>query len=313
MSNEVARVLANDPVRAVADRYYQPPVTRSLTATRASSPVGAFLATLAFCFAVFVGGVSVASAQAPAGVTTTEVPAVSTSGVANLDDTTVAAKSPPQSGVDSAAVDAENRRLVAIVAGLVAVAIALFLLTIRYWRVTKPVPPELASGPRPAQRPNQPVRPATVAPRQDSAPPVLEEDQHDHLDDQYEDFDDQYEEDFDDQYEDGDFEEYEEDQDLQDHHESGVIDDDLEATTTVAAQDDRVLRPRTPPRPGRRSRRAVAGADHAGADQDWEPRSTGEQAAVEPPPTLTAARPSRSLRSRMLDSADDTKAPEPDA
>ena len=56
----------------------------------------------------------------------------------------------------------------------------------------------------------------------------------------------------------------------------------------------------SPPRRGRRARSAVAGADHAGADDDWEPRATGEHTAVAPRPATPVVRPPVSARRRAL-------------
>lgn len=113
--------------------------------------------------------------------------------------------------VDREAVKAEDRRMIIVVGGLVAVAVALLLLTIRYWRVTRPV--------------TEPIQ-----------------------------------------------------------------GDELRHTGAERR------------RFGRRSRRAIAGADHAGADADWQPRSTSEQEAVRAPEDLSRQRPSRGMRSRMLSS-----------
>lgn len=108
--------------------------------------------------------------------------------------------------VDQDAVDAENRRMTIIVGGLVFVAFAILLLTIRYWIVTRP-----------------------------------------------------------------------------------------RAESNDAGR-SRSERRRT----GRRSRRAIAGADHAGADDDWEPRTTGETWIVPGPDDLERERPSRASRSQLF-------------
>lgn len=114
-----------------------------------------------------------------------------------------------EAAVDREAVDAERRRMALIVGGLVAVAFALLLLTIRYWKTTRPVPPDAATG--------------------------------------------------------GD------------------------------GRPERI-------RFGRRSRRAIAGADHAGVDDGWEPRSTGEQIAISETTARSRPRPSRTIRDEMLGS-----------
>ncbi|MEO6989762.1 MAG: hypothetical protein ABI239_14080 [Aquihabitans sp.] len=59
-------------------------------------------------------------------------------------------------------------------------------------------------------------------------------------------------------------------------------------------------RSRTDARRGRRSRRAIAGADHAGADETWEPRATGEQPRIDPPSSVRAVRPSKEQRASAL-------------
>ena len=137
---------------------------------------------------------------------------------------------PPTSGEDSSAVDedavkAENRRLVAIVGGLIAVAVALLLMTIRYWQVTRPGP----------------------------ADPTEE--------DAYED--------------------------------EPAGDEEMDTSPVPVKRLH-----------GRRSRRAVAGADHAAADDDWEPRATGEHPAIDPgdsdPDAVTRVRPSGAARRRIL-------------
>lgn len=57
---------------------------------------------------------------------------------------------------------------------------------------------------------------------------------------------------------------------------------------------------RSDDRRGRRSRRAVAGADHAGADEAWEPRATGEQPRIDLPSAVRTVRPSKQQRASAL-------------
>lgn len=128
-----------------------------------------------------------------------------------------AADDDPES--DSGAVDAENRRILLIIIGLVAVAIAIALLTIRYWRQTKPVLPQTddVDDGSPADDPE-----AGDDPYADLFEPVAES--------------------------------------------------------------------------SRRSRRAVAGADHPEADEQWVPRGTGEHDRIEVAEASTISKPSGDQR-----------------
>lgn len=112
----------------------------------------------------------------------------------------------------------ENRRIWLVVAGLVVVALALSLLTFRYWRRTRPVPLGVDVEPEPEAEP--------------------------------------------------------------------------EPATGLAALEARSRRGET----GRRSRRAVAGADHAAVGDDWEPRGTGEHERVEVSAAQRLPRPTRDQR-----------------
>lgn len=120
----------------------------------------------------------------------------------------------------SAEIDAENRRILLIIAGLLAVAVALTLLTVRYWKATKPVP----------------IRPGPVVGRPDA-------------------------------------------------------DDDVLIAAPGAT------------RRGKRSRMAVAGADHATSGSEWEPRGTGEHVRIDPPKASLGVRPSRDQRAAALASS----------
>lgn len=137
--------------------------------------------------------------------------------------------SDPAGGVDNAnEVRQENRRIWLVVGGLVAVAVALALVTVRYWRHTKPVAvPAPSSRDRASARPvaSGPEASRSGEPRRSRAGPVIAE-----------------------------------------------------------------------PSAGRRSRRSVAGADHAGADEGWEPRGTGEHERVEVSASVARSRPSRAQR-----------------
>lgn len=166
-----------------------------------------------------------------AAITTTTVAAgspttaVSATTAAEAGQTLVETAKPPERRLAT-----ESRRVMAIIGALVFVALALLVLTIRYWRVTKPVRFEPdASTPTP--EPEVPATPAAAA----------------------------------------------------------------AAVAEPAASAEDVPTGRST----RRSRRSVAGADHAAADADWEPRGTGEHAVVEPAPT-GAARPGRTARKVAL-------------
>lgn len=70
----------------------------------------------------------------------------------------------------------------------------------------------------------------------------------------------------------------------------------VRATRPVA--DDGTAAPA--PRRRRKARGAVAGADHAAADDDWEPRATGEHTAIAPRPATPFVRPGTDARRRAL-------------
>ena len=129
-------------------------------------------------------------------------------------------------------VDAENRRILLIVLGLVAVAIAITLLTIRYWRQTRPVPvadESVSAGRADSDRRSDPV-PEARAP------------------------------------------------------DGGAYSELFEPVAV----------------PARRSRRAVAGADHAGADDLWVPRGTGEHDRVEVSEAPVISKPTTDQRAAAL-------------
>lgn len=128
-------------------------------------------------------------------------------------------------GAGSRRVADENRKIWLVVGGLVLVALALSLLTFRYWRHTRPVP---LSGSRPS-------------------------DDDDVLADELDD---------------------------EELHDEDGFDDDEEIV----------------PVPPRRSRRAVAGADHATVGDEWEPRGTGEHDRVDVSSAERVPRPTRDQR-----------------
>ena len=144
---------------------------------------------------------------------------------------TAPAATEPEAESDGS-VDAENRRILLIVLGLVAVAIAITLLTLRYWRQTKPVP-------------------------------VAVEDVF-----------------------------------------AGDVDGDGHSDPAPAAPtpDDGAYSELFEPVvvPARHSRRAVAGADHAGADDLWVPRGTGEHDRVEVSEAPVISKPTASQRAAAL-------------
>lgn len=160
---------------------------------------------------------------------------------------------------DTSQIDSENRRFTMVIVGLLVVAALLALLTIRYWRVTKP-----GRKPKPGKRAD-----------------AVDPDEFD-------------------------------DDDLfitSDDAGAGADDerdDDLDDDDAV---DDQVVAPATASRSlwGRRSRRAVAGADHADADDDWEPMATGELEKVSGQVPRATSRPNAAQRARALG------APDPDA
>ena len=160
---------------------------------------------------------------------------------------------------NSAQVNSENRRIWLVVGGLVAVALALLLLTIRYWRHTRPLPVDEGGEAQPEPHPDRAReagddetrvgRRADPRTRPSGAPtpaPVG----------------------------------------------AGV-------GARVGAGGAQAARPRGPAGPtgpGRRSRRAVAGADHSAADDAWEPRGRGEHERIEPAELHRRARLTRQQR-----------------
>lgn len=219
------------------------------------------------------GSSPAAAAPVQDPLATTTAPPLVTDTTAVAPTTTVASTSSTSAArqprvADTTQIDQENRKLALVVAGLVAVALALLVLTIRYWRITKPV-----------------------------------------VDD---DFDDEY-----DEYDDWD----DEDLDDDDERDRAVavaasprravvddLDDDEIFVMSPAAPpaDDAAPEPVEPlPRRGdRRSRRSIAGADHADADAGWEPMATGEQERVSGQVPRATNRPSRSQRAGAYEASD---------
>lgn len=175
---------------------------------------------------------------------TTTIPAATTT-EDPADTTTVTSQQTDQRVPDTAEIDEENRKFALIVAGLVAVAVALALLTIRYWRMTKPDKAAVATA-------------AT-----EEAEPVGVE-----------------------------------------------LDDDelfVDVPTGSAAPtpvETPAVAPAAVVATGRRSRRAIAGADHADVDEGWEPMATGEQERVSGQVRRATSRPSAKDRARAFEADD---------
>lgn len=204
-----ARTFVTDVLSPPIVARRRPPLWRLLVVCGALG----FL-SLAFSGVAPAGAAPVRAAmptQDPAPTTTID-PSATLDSVAK--ESAPSANSEPATGNDAKSVAEENRRIWLVVAGLVAVAIALSLITIRYWRQTKP------------------FAPGTV--REEPAPTVAPP-----------------------------------------------------MTTQPAAEVKS---------PGRRSRRAVAGADHASADEEWEPRGTSEHHRVEVAAAGGRVRPSPEQR-----------------
>lgn len=77
--------------------------------------------------------------------TSTTVPVATTEAVAQTNQTLVESEATPDQPLFT-----ENRKVAAVIGALVVVALALLLLTIRYWRTTKPVADGTAIPARPA-------------------------------------------------------------------------------------------------------------------------------------------------------------------
>ena len=195
-------------------------------------------------------------------------------------------------GPGSKRVADENRKIWLVVGALVAVAIALTLLTVRYWRHTRPMPtpvgaptgdtppapairggrldhegsetgpvtggaadePVPASEPVPADEPARTDEPAPAAQAAGDEAPEVWAPNGDAI---------------------------------------GVdTGPPTEALPVVVAAEEDVART---------SRRSVAGADHSGADDGWEPRGTGEHERVVIAPAERRARPTAEQRAAAFD------------
>lgn len=208
--------------------------------------------------AVLVGGPSAARTSQDPSLTasttgvavesTTTVTSAATTSEASDDTTTVTSGQTDQRTPDTSQIDEENRKFAFVVAGLVAVAVALALLTIRYWRVTKPSP--IAVGGDEGDDGDEGDNVSRVVPRPSKTTTV-------------------------------------------------ELDDD-ELFVDVAAAEAAAVSAQ----PARPSRRAVAGADHADVDANWEPRATGEQERVSGQVRRVTNRPSASDRARAFEASD---------
>lgn len=158
---------------------------------------------------------------------------------------------PAQTTPDTTEIDDENRKFAIVIAGLVAVAVALALLTFRYWRVTKPVP--IGDDP-----------------------------------DGFDDLDDDDDDGFGDEVGDG--------------RDGGAGREDRGPGIDELDDDELFVSS------GPRSRRAIAGADHADVGAGWEPMATGEQERVSGQVRRATSRPSPSDRARALGMADPSDA-----
>ncbi|HRW38481.1 MAG TPA: hypothetical protein P5254_12330 [Aquihabitans sp.] len=179
-----------------------------IAAVVAATPAGAQDGTSTTAVA-FGGG----DPSAATTVASTDVPAATTAEAESTQEVT-------EGTTSESSLFTESRKVLATIGALVAVALALTLLTIRYWRTTKPVAPATHGEPK-AWRDGAPVMGTEAA---------------------------------------------------------------LAAVPAGAA----------PPRPGR-----VASADHARADEDYEPHGTGEHARVEVGASA-ARRPGREARAAAL-------------
>jgi hypothetical protein len=201
-----------------------------------------------------------ATLGAPGESTTTAAPASATSTTApegeGTNQTLVEGQDPPARRLLT-----ESRKVAAVVGALVLVALALLVLTIRYIRVTKPLPPEpVADGPEFASLPigeatafiETPAAPAIpTAPATPAVPAAAPG--------------------------------------LASATASTPVEADAPAAAGVGSIDDAAIALMT----------ATPSADHESADADWEPR-TGEHQRIDIPSGSKLARPSLAARRRAL-------------
>jgi len=253
---------ANIPARPVADL---------VVVRRASRTARLVLVGLGLLAVVLLSSGTAADArpaQDPGTSTTlgssTSPVSVTTAAPTSADGVTTPAPA-AAAGPGSKRVADENRKIWIVVGALVAVALALTLLTIRYWRQTRPWPVPLGNPtgdtpPPPAVRGGRLEHDEDVAPSPAPAAeawaPTAE----------------------------GAAEVDAAEVDAGPPTEALPV---VVAGAAAGAIDEDVART---------SRRAVAGADHAGADDGWEPHSTGQHERVVIPPTERRARPTAAQR-----------------
>jgi hypothetical protein len=263
---------------------------------------------------------AVASAQAPGeSVTVASTapvagsPATIANGTAGSGSRTVASSRAPEVvGSTGGRWLNEDRKILVVVLGLVFVAVALTVLTIRYWRQTRPsravvttAPPRHAADPARAKLPDDSRALATLrasegkgAPAPDPTPgadPVIAAAAAAVT-----------------AAGGGSSDRTASGETSSDETSSAPAatpepasapdaePDAAPAPATVAAARAGSGSPEPPEGTDRRSRRAVAGADHRAADADWEPRGTGEHERVEVTTTARGRRPSRDARRAAL-------------
>ncbi len=261
----------------VADVHPRPAPARTgpLAASSPARRVAVVVAvvSVAWVALVAVGPVGARPAQDP-GVTSTLAfdgsTTVAPTGVAPTDDTMPTAgtgDTTESTGAGSRRVADENRKIWAVVAGLVLVAIALSLLTIRYWRRTRPVADTTG-----LMLPTDAALAVALASEPETGPPAGESSSGEPS---------------------ADASGADEPSSVEVVEPPGAVSSGLEVVAGDAEPADTGadtapvpvvdVSPASP-------RRAVAGADHASADEAWEPRGTGEHERVVVAP---AARPQR--------------------
>ena len=227
------------------------------------------------------GGAFGGQISSVSAVTSTTLPGstgIATTTVAT-SQTLVTPKDPPSQRLAT-----ESHKVMAVIGGLIVVALSILLLTMRYWRSTRPVPPVeepvvdesalVAPAVVGARRVYEPVvaPPGAVSDSVAHAPAVVAE------------------------------------ADVVDATvavDPPVVDEPAAAGEAAANAEPAVTQP-TADEPAVPAEAATAvttvaeqSTDHVGADDDWEPH-TGEHARVELPTTSVVPRPSAAARRRAL-------------